>query len=174
MQWESKQGENSVLIATAFTLLICLITEQMKIRVKKMKKLAPILRNDGDNLSSITTVSLKQLKLLLMSSNNSSLELDGRVSQQFLPRDYKKRTFALWLPSHKRESFLLVLPPASHRKESKKKQNWVSLDRFPRLHNSKWASWRQTGLPKRECWQIDNGVELAATGEPPGLGPISF
>lgn len=60
-----------------------------------MKKLAPILRNDGDNLSSITTVSLKQLKLLLMSSNNSSLELDGRVSQQFLPRDYKKRTFAL-------------------------------------------------------------------------------
>lgn len=59
MQWESKQGENSVLILTAFIINICLIIEQMKIRAKKMKKLAPILRNDGDNLSSITAVSLK-------------------------------------------------------------------------------------------------------------------
>lgn len=46
-----------------------------------MKKLAPILRHQGANLSGIIRVSLKQLKLLLMSSNNSSLELDGRVSQ---------------------------------------------------------------------------------------------
>lgn len=60
-----------------------------------MKKLAPILRHEGDNLSTITRVSLKQLKLLLVSSNNSSLELDGRAFQQFLLRDAKKSTLPL-------------------------------------------------------------------------------
>lgn len=83
-----------------------------------MKKLAPILRNEGYNVTSITTVNLKQLKLLLMSSNNSSLELDSRVSQQFLPRD-KKCPLPVWLPSCKREYFLLVLPPASHERNKK-------------------------------------------------------
>ena len=95
-----------------------------------MKKLAPISRNEGDNSSSITTVSLKQLKLLMMSSSNSSLALHGKAFQQFLPRDYKKCTLPLWLPSCKRESFLLVLPPTSHGKESKRNRTAHPLTDF--------------------------------------------
>lgn len=95
-----------------------------------MKKTAPILRHEGANLSSITRLRLKQLKLLLMLSNNSSLELDGRVSQQFLPRDVKKCTFPLWLPSCKRESFILVFPPAHHGKDSKRIRSWYPLIDF--------------------------------------------
>lgn len=80
----------------------------MKIRANKIKKLAPILRNEEDNLSSITTVSFNQLKLIMMTtSNNSSLELDARVSQQFLPRDYEKCTLPLQLQATKEHIFFL-------------------------------------------------------------------
>lgn len=99
---------------------LCFIMEQKNTRNKKMEETCPNF--EKWRTWAVLPLSSKQLKLLMVSSNRSSVELDDRVSQQFLPKDYYKCKFPLYtkLPSCKRESFPLVLPSASHGKESER------------------------------------------------------
>lgn len=100
---------------------LCFIMEQKNTRNKKMEETCPNFEK-WRRTWAVLPLSSKQLKLLMVSSNTSSVELDDRVSQQFLPKDYYKCKFPLYtkLPSCKRESFPLVLPSASHGKESER------------------------------------------------------
>lgn len=74
--------------------------EQKNTRNKKMEETCPDL--EGWRTWAVLPVNFKQFKLLMVSSNKSSVELDDRVSQQFLPKGYCKRKFPLYtkLPSY--------------------------------------------------------------------------
>lgn len=60
--------------------------EQKNIRNKKMEETRPNFE-EWRKTWAVLPVSFKQLKLFMVSSSKSSVELNDRVSQQFLPKE---------------------------------------------------------------------------------------
>lgn len=60
--------------------------EQSNIRHKNMEEICSNFE-EWRRTWAVLPVSFKQLKLLMVSSNKWSVELDDRVSQQFLPKE---------------------------------------------------------------------------------------